>query len=492
MFIKEVQVSNFRLFPAAETPFNVSLNVPDGESKGSGLTAFVGENGCGKTTLLDAVALALLPFKADTFALEDFNDPTKEVRTEAHSNAAFSVRGTMPNSEFDARGFAFVAHIRDREKKNYLSSIVVSDQLFIRDGGLPRDGSPDLRVQVNNPFSGKRFDENDVLLLDKNRTHHTRLGSFSPTQFDRLMEDFDLQYVVGHKGKPIEQISQTVKRLADPPQSGMFDEPVPNSFLSQAIEKFKEISNVALDLDLVDDWRPYKHALFTLNKQNGQQIPLAMLGSGYEMIFSILLRFHLAKQSAKQLICLIDEPELHLHPALQERLVEMLLEFSENAQIVLSTHSPLLVKQLAANKRVRIQVLKRESGVPVLADMERGVLPYVSANEINYRAFGLATVEYHDELYGHLQEKSGKFTEKEVVAFLNGQGVESDKEWIREGNGSSRDEKPVPLSVFIRNKIHHPENHAMQEAEFTPEELKQSTQTMIGIAKKLRCGSRYT
>jgi len=41
--------------------------------------------------------------------------------------------------------------------------------LFIKADGVtsPTDGSSDLRMNVNNPFSGKRFDENDVLTLDK-------------------------------------------------------------------------------------------------------------------------------------------------------------------------------------------------------------------------------------------------------------------------------------------------------------------------------------
>ena len=75
MFIKEVQVNNFRLFAANCPAFCVKLRVPDAQNEGSGLTAFVGENGCGKTTLLDAIALTIVPFKAESFALDDFHDP---------------------------------------------------------------------------------------------------------------------------------------------------------------------------------------------------------------------------------------------------------------------------------------------------------------------------------------------------------------------------------------------------------------------------------
>ena len=39
------------------------------------------------------------------------------------------------------------------------------------------------------------------------------------------------------------------------------------------------------------------------------------------------------------------------------------------------------------------------------------------------------------------------------------------------------------LQTFIRNKIHHPENTTMKEESFSPEELKQSIEEMVKLAK---------
>lgn len=61
------------------------------------------------------------------------------------------------------------------------------------------------------------------------------------------------------------------------------------------------------------------------------------------------------------MIILIDEPEMHLHPKLQEELVALLLKFSKSTQIFISTHSPLLVKQLRKNEKVKIFVMKKEN-----------------------------------------------------------------------------------------------------------------------------------
>ena len=87
-----------------------------------------------------------------------------------YSEGNFDVDGTMPRGSFKAKGFNFEAGVRSRGNKAYLSSIVVSDQKFIKvNPAKPADNSPDLRVNVNNPFKGKRFSENDILFLDRNR-----------------------------------------------------------------------------------------------------------------------------------------------------------------------------------------------------------------------------------------------------------------------------------------------------------------------------------
>jgi len=62
MFVKKIIAQNFRLF-SADKVFEVNeINIPDSTNEGTGLTVFVGENGCGKTSLLDAIALPLLSY----------------------------------------------------------------------------------------------------------------------------------------------------------------------------------------------------------------------------------------------------------------------------------------------------------------------------------------------------------------------------------------------------------------------------------------------
>lgn len=453
MFIKSVTVQNFRLFPN-ESPFVVdSISMPDATTEGSGLTLFVGENGCGKTALLDAIALSLLSYKADNFTFHDFNDPRHKVHIEVLACGNFKVDGTMPKGEFQAKGFAFEAGVRARDSRSYLSSVVVSDQKFVRADGedKPKDNSPDLRVNVNNPFKGARFSENDVLFLDRNRTFQTRSGTYNPTRFDRLMDDFSYQYIKSQKDQ-----SQDI--------NGRFDDIkkcVENKFLEQTIAKFKDLSGTKVALSFVDNWKPFDKCFFAEKRDNLHQVSLDRLGSGYEMIFALLYAFYLSQQSGKQLIVLIDEPELHLHPALQERFVQLLLEFAKTAQLILTTHSPLLVKHLLCNDRVKAHVLVRSNGSVNVLPVGDRLLSFVSASEINYLAFGLATEEHHNELYEELKYRKGdcKGVKDFDVDFFQGEkGEQKCYPW----KGAA---KQVSLHTFIRNQIHHQKENGKPSSE---------------------------
>src|SRR3989338_338528 len=447
MFIKSLKIKNFRLF-SPEKYFEIEdINTPDNINEGSGLNVFVGENGSGKTALLDALALPLLEYKTESVSISDFNDPKNDILIELYAKANVEVTKTITGS-FKAHGFSFKANIRARDFKAYLSSMIILDRRFIQaDGENIKEDSPDLRVGVNNPWKSKRFDENDVLFLDKNRIFQIRSGTYNTTRIDRLMKDFSYQYL---KKTQVDNLNEEL-------DTRIKKDKVENNFLSEAVKKFHEISGSQIKLDFLDNYQPFKNAFFATKKDNNQQILLDDLGSGYEMIFALLYSFYLAKQSGKQLIILIDEPELHLHPTLQEKFVKFLLEFSKEAQIILTSHSPLLVKQLFYNGNVRISIINN-NGMDTSAIQKR-VLPYISANETNYLAFNLATEEYHNELFEELKFINGD--DKKIKDFDNDYFVGEKKEPKK--SPYKRNANEVSIHTFIRNQIHHQKDNGKTE-----------------------------
>ena len=146
MFIKKVEIKNFRLF---QNLIIDDLNIPDGVTEGSGLTILVGENGCGKTTILDAISFPLLEYKSDSYSIADLNDVSQKTNIILHSNVEFDVIGLMPKSSFKAVGFSFIGGFRARSKGDYLSSTIVSDQLYIAKDPIKNVGSNmDLRMKI--------------------------------------------------------------------------------------------------------------------------------------------------------------------------------------------------------------------------------------------------------------------------------------------------------------------------------------------------------
>lgn len=179
------------------------------------------------------------------------------------------------------------------------------------------------------------------------------------------------------------------------------------------------------------------------------------------------------------MIILLDEPELHLHPSMQQRLVKLLAHYSDKVQIIISTHSPLFIKQLYGITP-KIHILEKQENIPTRKEIkEQKIKNYLSLNEVNFMAFGLYTEEYFNELYETLYRKtqqidntitSYNFDEK---FFVNQKGIIADKPYR-----ANSDNKKVSYITFVRNVIHHRVDYTKAGLEYTDDEFKSAIDTM--------------
>ena len=78
--------------------------------------------------------------------------------------------------------------------------------------------------------------------------------------------------------------------------------------------------------------------------KNESRIPFEERSHGFQWFFSFYLVFLAeSEKSHKGAILLLDEPGLHLHPALQAKLLDLFELISASNQIVYSTHMPFLI-----------------------------------------------------------------------------------------------------------------------------------------------------
>jgi predicted ATP-binding protein involved in virulence len=209
---------------------------------------------------------------------------------------------------------------------------------------------------------------------------------------------------------------------------------------------------------------------------------------------SLLFLETMAEISKENILILIDEPELHLHPDLQNNFIDHIVSISEKNQFLFSTHSPLFVKQTLNNENGEIQIhcLEKENKEVKILELEKRVLPYISANEVNFIAFGLATEEYHNELYNEIEinfwndpnndfktlKQNGSYDNNDCrqIIFDNEFFLKLKQEQVDSPFRTTQNK--VTIHTYIRNKIHHSKENGGSP---TPQELKQSIEKMRGF-----------
>jgi predicted ATP-dependent endonuclease of OLD family len=202
-----------------------------------------------------------------------------------------------------------------------------------------------------------------------------------------------------------------------------------------------------------------------------EEIPINKRGSGIKRL--ILLNFFRAEAERRRaernipsIVYAIEEPETSQHTEHQKLLIKSLkiLASGENTQILITTHSAAIVKELEFEQLRLISMRDNSKSVQKVLP---GQLPYPSLNEVNFLAFAEVTEEYHNELYGFLE------AEGQLIAYKNGRPT---MQYIRIQRNGSTTEDQIVLTEYIRHQIHHPEN--IHNVRYTSAQLHESITQM--------------
>lgn len=506
MLIKSVTLKNFRGYRSETTVLF------------SNLTTFVGRNDIGKSTILEALDIffnegkgCISLDKEDInkrasnegddeviIAVEFFKLPDSLVidesnRTTLAAEYLLTESNTLKIVKRYPKAGREKVYIRAKHPTNAVCCDLLSKKISDLKAILNRENiecedqtrKAVIRAAIWNHFADNlNLEEKEIdVTKEDGKTIWESLKKFLPVyslfQADRSNNDHDkeIQDPLKEAVKSIlkeENVAQMCQQIAEHVTTKLQE--VSNHTLDKIREMNPELANsLSPNIPSFTDLK-WSDLFKNVSIAGDNDIPINKRGSGVKRL--ILLNFFRAEAERMQsntesdgLIYAIEEPETSQHVAHQKILMKALIDLAnnENVQVVLTTHSSYVVKQL---KFDNIRLVKEIEEERVVQNIELSQLPYPSLNEINFTSFGEVTEEYHYELYSYLySNKTGEV--KWIEEYKNGKPTVN---YIKElSNGTTRTEQKT-LTEKIRHQIHHPEN--CHNTPYTETEIRQSIEDM--------------
>jgi putative ATP-dependent endonuclease of the OLD family len=377
MYISEIQIKNFRNFRNNRIKFNDGVNV------------IIGHNNSGKTNLLKALSLifhsnAQRKLTVDDFNKEitDFNNPPqitviakltqsdKEDNEKPDDKRIVSTWLLELESPYEAQ-LIYSFFLPESEIDNYKREIEkISNQNGRTDKYWRMIKKKFIRKYVARIFGGV-FERND-------RAEHDLLDKFD-FQYLEPIRDVEKTMFIGHNPMLKEVLDYFLdddilkdQRLEDDEKEKIIDEREEKFFqgATEVIEELKDRININAILEYSDytgasaggipkfegeigESELLSALKLIVTNISGIDIPATHNGLGYNnLIFMALVlakmqmdcSSYIGKENAKVFpMLLIEEPEAHLHPAMQYKFLKFLKENINKAkqvrQLFVSTHS---------------------------------------------------------------------------------------------------------------------------------------------------------
>lgn len=146
-------------------------------------------------------------------------------------------------------------------------------------------------------------------------------------------------------------VSENYQRLVSNTLSGIFDVNNNGKTVEELREKLigkikQSLSNVFDDLQFSNIGEPLVNGSFYFTKGRSKNFHYKNLSAGEKSAFDIILDLVIKSDSFDNSVYCIDEPEAHMHTALQAKLLaEMYNLINDNSQLWLATHSIGMLQQ---------------------------------------------------------------------------------------------------------------------------------------------------
>lgn len=325
MKINYIKLENFRCYENVEIEFHDRFNI------------FVGINGTGKTSVLEALRIAIgsLFLGVDKYKNKISSpgisqDDVRLYHMEQQYPVIISATGSIKGEELswqrslDTKGGA-TRYVHAKEMKD----ASINMQKAIRDGDRI-ENIPLVAYYSTDRFKKEKKDVGVEPDGSRLRGYYNSLDPLTNIKFF-----LDLYY------------TETLSALQHQKSSEVLEA------VNEAVKKCVDCDDLMFDIKLQE--------LLLIQHESHESIPFHLLSDGVRSMLSMvmeiafrcyLLNPHLGKDAASKTsgVILIDEIDLHLHPSWQKRVVTDLQEAFPNMQFIVTTHAPLVIGSLRDGK----------------------------------------------------------------------------------------------------------------------------------------------
>lgn len=333
--------------------------------------AIVGENGVGKTTILEAINIATTPnqthLNEQDFNIKDCGD----IQIEVIFDSAFLIKipDGYASQSIPCKSVCFIGKRRSRATpgrafsdpfvtEKFAVPMTYNDLDIVEGIDKYKDqiptkvektasgysssrktpGKKDFQfTQLQLSMQGELVDYPNIFYFDRDRESECRVG-FNSTM-SKVVKDLNWKYRTKWSQENIvskwQDFYTEVVSTVENSKSSRIVEPIKSKLTSLTGNDYP-----GLEISLLDIEQPFSKSFFS-NRDGTNQVDQSNFGSGISILLSYALLETVSKLSKEDLILLIDEPELHLHPQLQANLFSDLK--NSNLQTIYTTQSDSFV-----------------------------------------------------------------------------------------------------------------------------------------------------
>ena len=369
MILKKIKIQNFRCFKN----FEVELK--------TGMTVFIGKNGAGKTSLLNAIRYGLSVFFSNDSKMGDdlliLGNPDLKVISTLPTDFYRQHNADMPSADLTIGMEAYFNSVPLQWE--YYKRSTSGASLFTRK-------YQEAYRKLMNEYHGSNQLPLFVFYSDSFPHVETKISDFARTAIksqDSIIRNF--AYYKWSSEVACTSIWQTrfINSLLKTLSLNDGDASVVREveFIKTKLRSFsRPINSMGTENDeyIIEDFFPVvddKALALYLRLQKGTDVMFENLPAGYKRLFSIAFdlayRLFVLRKDNKEDphgIVIIDEVDLHLHPSLEQEVLERLRRTFPTIQFIVSTHSPLVISNLRTKSTDSI-IYKMEEGKELPVEM---------------------------------------------------------------------------------------------------------------------------